>query len=740
MRDDVSRRRFLAATAAAAGSLVLSATMFRDVRAGEAGDEGDRAAPFAPNAFLRIERSGAIVVLIPRPEMGQGVRTSLAMLVAEELDADWSSIRVEQAGLDESRFGEQYAGGSAVVRTSWEPLRRAGATARAMLLSAAAAEWRVDASECRTMSGTVLHDASSRSIEYGALVAVARRLPVPTNVRFRAPDERRIIGRSMPGVDVPDIVRGRTSFGIDVRVPGMLFAVIERSPVFGGRARSVNDARARMVGGVRGVVRIDADAVPVTDDCPPMPNGVAVVADSTWAAMQGRRVLSIDWDPRDGEVESTRAIRDAAVEATKYPPRFIRRRIGDPDIAMAAAHRRVEAVYELPMLAHATMEPMNCTAHASGGRCELWAPTQNPASARMAVASALGIAPARVTVHMVRMGGGFGRRFYADFAVEAALVSRAIGRPAQVVWTREDDIAHDFYRPAGYHLMRAGVDARGELVAWTQHLATASRGEFLKWKTDSGTDLSTSELEAYDLPAGVVPHYLAGATPIASRIPRGQWRSVESSATVFVTQSFLAEVAHAAGKSTLDFQLDLLSRFPVLKHYGSTYETARLANVFRLAASRGALGDRMPVGWGRGIAGSYSNGAFVAHVVDIEMSPAGDVRARRVVSAIDCGTVVNPSGVRAQVEGAVIYGLSAALKQQITVERGRVVQQNFHDFDVMRMADAPQIDVHIVSSEAPVCGVGETSLPPIAPAVTNAIFNASGIRVRSLPIGRVTRP
>lgn len=736
MSAHVSRRRFLAVSAAAAGSLVLSATILRDVRAGD-GHDGD--VPFAPNAFLRIEPSGAIIVLIPRPEMGQGVRTSLAMLVAEELDADWSAIRVEQADLDESRFGEQYAGGSAVVRTSWEPLRRAGAAARAMLVLAAAREWGVDPSECRTMSGIVIHDATNRRSEFGSLVAAARRLPVPADVRLKTPAERRIIGRPMNGVDVPDIVRGRTRFGIDVRVPGMSFAVIERSPVFGGRARGVDDRRARAIAGVRAIVPIDGDAIPVTDDCPPVPNGVAIVADSTWAAMQGRRALAIDWDSRGGESESTLAMRDAAVAATKDPPRFVRRLIGDPDAAMAAAHRRLEAVYELPLLAHATMEPMNCTAHATAHHCEVWAPTQNPASVRMAVASAIGLPPGCVTVHMVRMGGGFGRRFYADFAVEAALVSKSIGRAAQVVWTREDDIAHDYYRPAGFHLMRAGIDARGELVAWTQHLATASRGAFLRWKTDPGSDLSVSELEAYDLPAGAVPHYLAGATPIASKIPRGQWRSVESSATVFVTQGFLAEVAHAAGKSPLDFQLGLLSRSATLEHYGSTYETARLANVLRLAADRGALGESVPAGWGRGIAGSYSNGAFVAHVVDVEVSPTGDVRVHRVASAIDCGTLVNPLGVRAQVEGAVIYGLSAALRQQITVVQGRVVQKNFRDYEVVRMADAPQIDVHIVQSDAPVCGVGETSLPPIAPAVANAIFNATGVRVRALPIGRVQR-
>lgn len=733
----LSRREFLSVGTTAAGGLLLGVRL--PLRP-EHADARPADTPFEPNVFLRIEPSGVITVIVPRPDMGTGVRTALAMLVADELDADWSTIRIEQADLDEARYGPQYAGGSAVVRTSWDPLRRAGASARALLLAAAAHGWGVDPSECRTEAAAVVHPGSGRRARYGTLVAVARTLRLPDAAVLKRPDERRIIGRSTLSLDAPAIVRGSVVYGIDVRVPGMLHAVIERSPVFGGQVRSVDDSRTRAVAGVRSIVRVDSDPFPrFGDDSPKMPNGVAVVADSTWSAMQGRRALVTDWDARSGESEGTAAMRLAAVEATKDRPRFVARSEGDVEGALASAARRLDAVYEVPLLAHAAMEPMNCTAHVAADHCEIWAPTQNPQAVRGVAAMITGLAPSTITVHVTRMGGGFGRRFYPDFAGEAVIVSMAVGRPVQVTWTREDDIRHDFYRPAGYHVMQAGLDARGRLVAWAQHLASASRGGYLGWTPRAGSDPGVGELEPYDLPAGVVPNLRIGYTPLTSRIPRGQWRGVEPSATVFVTQSFLAEVAHAAGRDPLEYQLELLAARPQLPYYGSTYDTRRLAAVLRLAAERGDWGRPVPAGCGRGIAGSYANSAFVAHVVDVEVSADGVVRVRRVVSAVDCGTVVNPLGVQAQVEGGVIFGLSAALKQQITVEGGRVVQSNFRDFDALRMSEAPRIEVHILPSEEPVCGMGEAPLPPIAPALTNAIFDATGVRIRALPVGQVAK-
>jgi isoquinoline 1-oxidoreductase beta subunit len=727
-----TRREFVSVGLTALGGLAIG------IRIGPA-RRSDRSSIAAPNAFVRIEPDSTVVVVVPRPEMGQGARTAIAMLVAEELEADWQRVRVEQADLDEPRYGPQYAGGSAVVRTSWTPLRRAGAAVRMMLIGAAAQRWNVEPAQCVAEQSKVIHTPTGRSVAYGSLAAAASALPAPTDVPLKARRDFRIIGTSRRGLDVPAIVTGRAQFGIDVRVQGMLFASIERSPVFGGRVKRVNDAAARAIHGVHAVIAIDADALPeFEENSPKMPNGVAVLADSTWTAMQGRRALTVEWDTRGGESESTASMRERAAHLAAGSPRVVRRHDGDFDAAYAAAATKLEAVYEVPLLAHATLEPMNCTARVDGRRVEVWAPTQNPEGSRTAAAAASGLKPNDVTVHVVRMGGGFGRRFYADFVAEAAYLAKASGRPVQVLWTREDDMRHGFYRPAGYSLMRAALDSDGKIVAWSQHLVNASRGHYLRWSPGPNqTELvDPGELEPYDLPASVVPNMRIAYTAMQSRIPRGQWRAVEPSATVFVTQSMLDELAHLAKRDPLAFQLDLLEPARQLPFYDSHYDTGRLAAVFRLAAERGDWGKALPTGQGRGIAGSYSNGAYVAHVAEVAVAPNGDVRVRRVVTAADCGLVVNPSGAAAQVEGAITYGLSAALYQQITVDGGRVTQSNFHDYRVLHMADAPRIEVHFVSgSEDVPHGMGEGALPSIAPAVTNAIYAATGRRIRALPIG-----
>lgn len=728
---DLNRRDFLSISLTALGGVAIG------IRLEPRAPTATPSSAFLPNAFVRIEPSGDITVIVPRPEMGQGSRTAIAILVAEELEAEWEHVRVEQADLDEKLYGPQYAGGSAVVRTSWAPLRKAGAAARLLLVKAAADEWGVNPAACVAERGRVRHPASRRVASYGSLVAKARSLTPPTDIPLKSRAQFRIIGTSRRSVDVPAIVTGKTAFGIDVRVPGMLFASIERSPLFGGRLVRVNDAVARAVPGVRAVIPIDADALPeFEENSPKMPNGVAVLADSTWAAMRGRRALSVEWDGRGGEAESTAAMRLHAEQLAAGAPRVVRRNDGDFEAAFATASSRLEAVYEVPFLAHATMEPMSCTARLTGNRLEIWAPTQNPQGARRAAADATGLAPDDITVHVVRMGGGFGRRFYSDFVAEAAYLAKASGRPVQALWTREDDMRHGFYRPAGYHLMRAALDGGGHITAWSQHLVNASRGHYLRWSPGRGqTELiDPGELEPYDLPASVVPNMRIGYTAMQSRIPRGQWRAVEPSATVFVTQSMIDELAHLAKRDSLAFQLSMLEPARTLPFYDAHYDTGRLAAVFRLAASQGDWGKPVQAGRGRGIAGSYSNGAYVAHVAEVAAMPNGTVRVRRVVTAADCGFVVNPSGAAAQVEGAVILGLSAALGQQITVEGGRVVQSNFHDYPVLRMAEAPRIEVHFVDSgdELP-HGIGEGALPSIAPAVMNAVFAATGRRIRSLP-------
>ena len=732
MDDRISRRDFVNVGLTALGGLAIGVRLERPNR------QSSSPASFAPNAFVRIEPAGDIVITVPRPEMGQGSRTAIAMLVAEELDAAWERVRVEQADLDEDRYGPQYAGGSAVVRTSWMPLRKAGAAARLLLVRAAAERWSVDASQCVTEDSQVRHPASGRVASYASLVGGVRSNVLPADIPLKSRREFRIVGTPRRGMDVPAIVTGRATFGIDVRLRGMLFASIERSPVFGGRVIRIDDAAARAVPGVRAVIAVDADALPqFEENSPKMPNGVAVLADTTWAAMQGRRALVIEWDDRGGEGESTAAMRSRAEALAAGAPRVVRRNDGDFETAYGAAAARLDAVYEVPLLAHATMEPMNCTARLDGRRLEIWAPTQNPQGARRAAADATGIPPNDVTVHVVRMGGGFGRRFYSDFVAEAAYLAKASGRPVQVVWTREDDIRHGYYRPAGYNFMRAALDANGRIVAWSQHLVNASRGHYLRWSPGPNqTELvDPGELEPFDVPAGIVPNMRIAYTAIQSRIPRGQWRAVEPSATVFVTQSMIDELAHLAKRDPLEFQLAMLEPARKLPFYGAQYDTGRLATVFRVAAERGDWAKPLEPGRGRGIAGSYSNGAYVAHVVEVEATPNGGIRVRRVVSAADCGLVVNPSGATAQVEGAILFGLSAALGQQITVERGRVMQSNFHDYPVLRMAEAPEIAVHFVDSgeDAP-HGMGEGALPSIAPAVANALFAATGKRVRTLPL------
>ena len=736
---DLDRRSFLRVSASAAGGLLITIPLGgceRDIAVAEGLTGMPVSGPStALNAFLAIDRDGIVTVTVPRPEIGQGVRTALSMILAEEVDVGMSDVRVEQADLDEVRYGPQYSGGSDSVEAGWVPLRRAGATARAMLVQAAADRWSVPPDTCRTRDGVVRHPDSGRTLAYGELVDEAARIAPPEEPTLKAPADFRIVGTRQGNIDAPDIVTGRSTYGLDVRIPDMLRAVVARAPVYGGRVLGFNADGALEVPGVEAVVEIDADALPsAPPNNPKMANGVAVLADTTWAAMKGREALEIEWDHGIGTNERTSEQAEVWAQRVRGPGQAVIRDDGDVDEAFGRAERIVESEYRVPFLAHAPMEPMNAVVHVRDDACEVWAPTQNPASARQMAALSTGLPPESVSVHVTRCGGGFGRRFYSDYVGEAAFLSLHAGRPVQVVWSREDDIQYSFHRPAGCYFLRGALDADGRLIGWQQHLMNASRDTYLGRGDDPATQ---GEIGSFDFPAELVPNLRYEYTLAESVVPRGQWRAVEPSSNVFAQQAFVDELARAVGQDPLSVQLDLLGEPRAVPWYGTrSWDSGRLRRVFEVAAERAGWGDPLPEGWGRGIAGSYANSSFVAHVVEVEVSDAGALYVRRVVSAVDCGLVVNPSGAEAQVEGAIVYGLSAALYGEITVDRGRVEQSNFHDYQPLRITQMPEVEVHFVPGSDTPQGMGEPPLPPLAPALTNAIYDATGIRIRRLPVGQ----
>jgi isoquinoline 1-oxidoreductase beta subunit len=672
--------------------------------------------------------------------MGQGVRTNLPMIVAEELSCDWNKVKVVQADLD-AKYGEQLTGGSLSTRTSYTNLRKAGAAAREMLVSAAAGEWQVERTECRAENSAVWHAATKRTLTYGQLTERASALLPPADPPLKNPADFKLIGKPTRRTDTPQKVNGSATFGLDVRVPGMLFASVERSPVYGGAPRSFNADEVKSAAAVRAVLELKSAHLTHQFGETSGPGsrnyscaGVAVVADSTWAAIEARKLLKVEWNEPPAASETTASLREQMHRFASAPGAVIRSD-GDFDKAHAAADRRIEGVYEVPFLAHATMEPVNCTAHVRGDSCELWAPTQIPGAARASVASALGIPRENVKVHVTFIGGGFGRRLIQDYAVEAALISRDAGAPVQVVWSREDDIRHDFYRPAACHIMEAGLDSRGQLISWRHRGSSPSIETFY-----NGTGISPSaaaQVDSLDFPALFVPNFRLEFTVAESGMPLGYWRSVDSSGNQFALSSFFDEAAHAAGRDPLEF---LLATFGPARKISlgnnETFDVGRRRAVVELAAEKSGWHKALSRGCGRGIAASFGWGSYVAHVAEITChAKTGAIRIDRVVCAVDCGTAINPLGVKAQMEGAINFGLAATLKSAITVEGGRIQQSNFHDYEVLRMSDAPPVvEVYIVPSTEPPGGCGEPGVPSVAPAVGNAIFAATGKRVRRLPI------
>lgn len=723
----VTRREFVRVTAVAGGGYQLAIAL--PARLWEV--PGRSATSADLTAFIHIGADDLVTITVPRPDMGQGSRTSLPMLIAEELDADWSLVRVEQADLDEERYGGQYAGGSNSVRAGWEPLRRAGATARRMLMEAAARGWGVEASECETGEGFVNHPPSGRSLSYGVLAAEAAKLPVPEDPPLKDPAEYQLIGQPTRHLDAPDIVVGSTVFGLDVESPGMLRAVIERSPVFGGRIISVDGSAALAVPGVRHVIQIPGSAFRMPPNEPLVANGVAVIADSVWSAMQGREALRVEWEPGFGGAESTETFWEGCEAAAMRPNPTMVRDEGDITAALESSSRRVRSVYRLPFLAHAQMEPLNCVAEVTRNGCEVWAPTQNPAGAREVAAAVLEWSPESIQVHVIRSGGGFGRRFYGDYVAEAVFLSSAVRAPVQVIWTREDDMRHGAYRPAGYYVLEGGLDEAGNIVAWHDHLVNASRSRSLGRPQ---IERRAGQMYEYEFPMGFIPNVRLEYTEIDSVVPRGQWRAIEDSSNIFILESFFDELVRAAGRDPLEARLSMLGEPRQVPYWGGTYDTGRLRRVLETAAAAADWGRRLPEGVGRGLAASYANGAYVAHVLDVSLDDEGEARVVRVVSAVDCGRVVNPSGAEAQVEGSIVFGLTAALYGRITVAGGSVNESNYHDYPLMRIDAMPEFDIRFIESQASPSGIGEGAVPAIAPALTNAIYDLGGVRIRTLPV------
>ena len=726
--SDLDRRTFVRIGATTAGGLLV-AVMFPEPARGarpvtiRLRDTNRTRSPAQIGAYIEIEADGSVTIAAQNPEIGTGTKTALPMIVAEELDIPWSKVRVVQAPLDR-RFGAQFTGGSTGVSSNWAVLRQAGATARYALVTAAANRWHVEPSTCRTESGVVIHAATGRRIVYGELAREAATVQVTSQVPLKRPEEFRLLGTRVRNVDATAIANGTQRYGIDVTRPGMLIAAVVHAP-FGATVASVDDANALAVPGVRRVVRIAPRDNPIE-----MREGVAVVADNTWAAFEGRRALAITWNERNGVGETSAALEAACRSALDRPGQRIRDD-GDVDAAIRSAAATLDVVYEIPFIAHVPMEPVNYTADVRGDRVELWGPTQDPGDARDLVSQVVGVPPANITVHMERCGGGFGRRLMVDYAAEAAYLSKAVGAPIKVVRSRDDDLQHDYYRPAGMHRVRAAVNATGAAIAWAQHLANTSRYAFA-----GRSDAVKSELYPDDFPAQCLPNVRLEYTPVASVIPTGAWRATLHSANAFVVQSAVDELAHVARRDPVAFRLAMLGaprRLRYGDHGGPIFDTGRLAGVIRLAADRAGWGKALPRGRGRGIAAHFTFGSYVAHVAHVSVDANGRPRVHRIVAAVDCGAIVNASGAEAQVQGGVIDGLSAALYGQITVDRGRVRQTNFNDYRLLRMSEVPAIEVHFVRSSEPPSGLGEPPVSPVAPALANAIFATTGRRIRKLP-------
>ena len=730
----VSRRTFLKTTTAGGAALLIGFHI--PARASDPAQSQEKPVINPLNAWIRVGDDNRVTLILGKSEMGQGVMTALPMILAEELCVDWKQVSIEQAPTNPKIY-DHGTGGSGSVADSWLPLRQAGAAAREMLIAAAAKKWEVGTDTCRAEHGSVVHGHPPRAFRFGELVADASQLPVPNfkEVPLKNANDFTIIGHDMHRVEAAAKASGAAKFGIDSRPAGLLYAVIARCPVFNGKVASFDATKAKAIRGVKDVFQIAT-----SDRAASTTGGVAVVAENSWAAIQGRKALQIKWDEGSAASESSEELHKQFVESAAKPGKVLRND-GDAEGSFASAARKIEAVYELPFAAHVCMEPMNCTVHIQDDHAEAWVPSQGPQWAQAVIAAAAKLQPEQVTVHTTLMGGGFGRRYQADFVMEAAEVGKVVRRPVMVLWTREDDMQHDFYRPASYHKLQGAVDGAGNLAAWKHFQTSTSIAS--KWSQKGEEDNGQGEFGT----GATIPYTTANVrieyTLAHSSAPRAWWRSVEHSSSGFVMESFIDELAYSAGQDPLAFRLKLLGEDRKIPQFGERPEsdpldTARLKGVLKLAAEKSNWGKAMADNQGRGIAGFFSFDSYVAAVAEVSAGP-GQANVNRIVCAVDCGRAVNPAGVRAQVESAAIYALTATQKDAITVEHGSIVQSNFNNYDMIRMKEAPPIEVHIVPSNEKPTGIGEPTVPVIAPAVCNAIFDATRKwkaqrRLRRLPI------
>jgi isoquinoline 1-oxidoreductase subunit beta len=731
--NPISRRSFLRATALAGGGMVLAYYIepVQKVLAAQFGPS----VKLLPTSFMAIASDGTVTIIAKNPELGQGVKTMLPMLVAEELDCDWNDVRIEQGDLDPAKYGLQIAGGSTAVPMNWEPMRQVGAAGRMMLIAAAAETWGVPESECSTTPSRVHHSPTGRSFTYGELASKAATLPPPDPkaLKMKDPKDYRIIGRNAANADIKKIVTGKPLFGIDVNMPGMLYANYEKCPVFGGKVASANLEEVKALPGVRHAFIVEPGPDPVT-----LAGGVAIVADSWYQARYARdNKLKVVWDEGPTASQSSQLYASNAVELSKKEPGQVLRKDGDVDASFGSAAHVVEAEYSYPFLSHVPLEPQNCTASFKDGRLEVWAPSQTPASGLAQTARALGIDQKDIKVHLTRIGGGFGRRLTDDYMVEAAVIAQKVGVPVKLLWTREQDMAHDFYRPAGFHFLKGGLDANGKIIAWRNHFVTFG---------ENGRFAQSAGLSGEEFPSRFIPNFSQLVSMMPTGVPTGALRAPGSNAIAFVMQSFIDELAHAAGKDPVQFRLDLMAATPLppaapppgtpVAFAPVSFDQTRMRAVLEKVAERSKWGRKLPTGAALGVAFHFSHRGYFAEVVELHTTSPKTLKITKVWAVGDIGShIINPGAAENILQGAVIEGMSHAMGYEITIDAGRAVQSNFHQYPPLRLTQAPaEIDVYFVKTDNSPTGLGEPGLPPMIPAITNAIFTATGQRIRSLPL------